>query len=320
MKKNIINIIKCLVFFVILFVLLLVVSYFVLPKHNSKDSGITERYIHTYGIFGEEKDTLDVIVYGDSEAFSAIIPMKLWDEYGYTSYVCGVPGQRTPETFEIVYKTLQNQNPKMILIEANVIFIPTELETPIGKLINTILPITKYHDRWKDLTGEDFFGKVEYDRTNFCKGYYYVGEVDPADDSHYMEYSEESEHIRKINKLFIKLIKWYCDSRGIELKIVSVPSCKNWDYGKHNAVAQFAKEEGIEFLDLNERKDEINIDWRTETGDVGDHVNCTGALKVTDYIGKWLSEKGVLENHKEDKKYEKWFEDLEKFRNEYGLF
>jgi hypothetical protein len=70
----------------------------------------------------------------------------------------------------------------------------------------------------------------------------------------------------------------------------------------------------IPVLDLNELKEELNIDLQTETGDKGDHVNYKGAIKVTNYLGKWLKDKNILENHKDDQNYDKWNKDLEEFK------
>ena len=159
---------------------------------------------------------------------------------------------------------------------------------------------------------EDFFEKVNYTETDVNKGYYCVEKIDTVDDNEYMTYSEEKEPIPRKNKIYVKILKEYCKAKGYEFALVSVPSYKNWNYKKHNSVKELAEKENIEFLDLNEKKDEINIDWKTETGDKGDHVNIEGARKVSDYIGRWLNEKNILENHKNDEKYNKWNEDLKK--------
>ena len=91
-----------------------------------------------------------------------------------------------------------------------------------------------------------------------------------------------------------------------KLIMVSVPNTKNWSYARHNAMKSFTEQEEIEFLDMNKLKDELKIDWNKETGDAGEHVNYQGALKVTKYLGKWLNDKKILENHKNDSDYDNW--------------
>lgn len=309
MKKNII---KFIAFMMILVFILVVLSYIFAPKNNSAEAGMKET--EARGIFGEKENTVDVIMYGDSETIASTMPMKIWDEYGYTMHVCGTAGQTLPDTCRMVYDTTRKQKPKIVILEANNIYNPVSVTVPMARILNIILPITEYHNRWKSLNLNDLVGKIDYKETDINKGYHYVGITDPADDTPYMEYTDQKEQVPLLSKIYIKFLKYYCEKNGAQFVIVSVPSKKNWSYAKHNGVKELTEKEGIEFLDLNELKDEIKIDWKTETGDKGDHVNYKGAFKVTDYLGKWLSNKEILENHKNDEKYEKWNQDLIEFK------
>ncbi len=309
MKKNII---KFIAFILILIFILMILSYILAPKNNSEKAGMKE--VEARGIFGEKDNTIDVIMYGDSETIASTMPMKIWEDYGFTMHVCGTAGQTLPDTCRMVYDTTRKQKPKIVILEANNIYNPVSVTVPLARILNIILPVTEYHNRWKNLKLEDFYSKIDYKETDINKGYHYIGITDPADDSPYMEKTEKIEKIPLLSKIYIKFLKYYTEKQGGQFVIVSIPSKKNWSYNKHNGVKEFANKEGIEFLDLNELKDDLNIDWKTETGDKGDHVNYKGALKVTNYLGKWLKEKNILENHKEDKEYEKWNKDLEEFK------
>lgn len=305
MKKLIIRFI---IFMLILFIILLVLSRIVLPKNNSEEAGMNNA--RAMKILGEDTNTVDMIVYGDSEAYASIIPMQLWNEYGFTSFVCATSGQTLPDSCRIAYDTLKNQSPKIVILEADTIYLHSEISVPIARVLYGILPILEYHNRWKDLKPNDFFGKIEHTERDVNKGYYYLSKVDPVEGQSYMEYSDEIEAIPKLNKIYVKLLKAFCEYKGAEFAIVSVPSYSNWSYKRHNGVKQFAEAEGIEFIDLNEKKDEINIDWTQETADKGDHVNYPGAKKVTKYLGEWLKDKNILESHKDNIDYNYWNEDL----------
>ena len=52
------------------------------------------------GIRKESKNTIDVLVAGDSLSYSSVSPLGLWNQYGITSYVCGQPGQMLSETYK----------------------------------------------------------------------------------------------------------------------------------------------------------------------------------------------------------------------------
>lgn len=43
---------------------------------------------------------------------------------------------------------------------------------------------------------------------------------------------------------------------------------------------------------MNTLREEIPINWNTDTRDKGDHLNYFGAVKATEYFGKYLEEKG----------------------------
>ena len=310
------NYIKRFVFFMlILLLILIIISYVFIPKNNT--SGFKDKDSQAVGIYAEKKNSIDMIMYGDSEAFASTMPMRLWENYGYVSYVCATSGQTLPDTCKLAYESLKNQNPKLIVLEADNIFNSVSITVPMARVVNILLPITEHHNRWKELKKEDFFGKINYTDININKGYYYVGKVDPADTNGYMTPTDEIEEVPLYSKVYIKLLKKYSEAKGAKFIIVSVPHVRNWSYAKYNGVKEFAKKENIDFYDMNERKDELNINWNTETGDLGEHVNYWGAIKATDYLGKIIKENNLLESHKDDKEYSEWDKYLEEFNSRY---
>lgn len=83
MKKIILKIIF---FFLILLLLLIGLSCIFHPKNNTAEAGMEIN--GATQILGEKENTIDIIVLGNSEAFTSIIPMKLWeDKRLYMSYL-----------------------------------------------------------------------------------------------------------------------------------------------------------------------------------------------------------------------------------------
>ena len=70
------------------------------------------------GIY-KEKNTLDVVVIGASEAYANYCAPLAYEEYGYTSYSYGVSGVPGSLYKSMVREVLDNQNPKLIVIEMN---------------------------------------------------------------------------------------------------------------------------------------------------------------------------------------------------------
>lgn len=311
MKKKVL---KAISFLFILLLIVIILSFICKPKDNSEEAGMHN--VSANGILAEDENTIDIITVGDSEAMTAAIPMELWKNYGYTNYICGTPGQSVTETLKMTYRVTKKQKPKFLIFETNTIFFKLSPADPVKRIAEYTLPVTEYHDRWKNLNKDDFYKKTKYTHIEDLKGYNYSAVECAADTSNYMTYSEEKTAIPKFNKIYIKVLNEYCKKNNIQLILFSSPSTKNWDYSKHNSMKEFADKEKIEFLDLNVLKDEINIDWNTETRDAGDHLNYKGALKVTDYVGNYLKNKNVLQDHRKDEKYQKWNKSLEKYENE----
>lgn len=70
----------------------------------------------------EPADTIDVLVIGDSESYTTVSPMEIWDKEGIPSYVGGQTGQKIQESYYMLKKALKTQKPKVVAIETNMIF------------------------------------------------------------------------------------------------------------------------------------------------------------------------------------------------------
>ena len=134
MKKYII---KAVSFFLVLFVILAIISRIFIPKNNSEKAGMNN--IQAMTILGEKSNTIDVIMYGDSESIASTIPIYLWQDYGFTSFICGTSGQTLPDTCRIAFDTLKNQKPKIVILEADTIYLPTRITVPVSRIIYNII-------------------------------------------------------------------------------------------------------------------------------------------------------------------------------------
>ena len=63
---------------------------------------------------------------------------------------------------------------------------------------------------------------------------------------------------------------------------------------------------GCEYIDLNLKNDTLKINWETDTRDAGDHLNYRGAVKVSDYLAKYLKSSGKLIDHRGEADYKLW--------------
>lgn len=266
------------------------------------------------GIQGEKEHTIDLLVVGDSESYTTVSPMQLWQEQGITAYVCGKPGQKIQESYYALKTAFKTQSPKVVLLETNVIYRykgdMAGIQTLLSELRSYYFPIFRFHDVWKPLlTGERYQGEA-------YKGFRIRTGVKPYREGSYMKETTEQKKIEKMNLHYMEKIIKLCRENGADLLLYSGPSPVNYNFRKHNGLAAFAKEKGLTYLDLN--LEELGINWETDTTDKGDHLNLSGAEKVTRHLGKFLAESRELPDRRGMEGFEEWDENAEKFAEEAG--
>lgn len=301
------RIFKGIAFFGILLVILIGLSRIFEPKNNNKEAGMLQTSANAY--ITEKKDTIDVLTIGDSESYSAISPLEIYQEYGYTGYVCGTPKQLLCQSYDYLKDSLKNQKPKVVLLETNAIYRDIKPSKYLSYQVTKLLPIIKYHNRWKSLTNKDFTNKVNYTWNYDLKGYIYNTNTMSSKKKNHMKKKKESKNISKINKYYLNKIINTCNDNNIKLILISTPSTKNWNYTKHNGVKLFAKENNLQYIDLN-LNNVTKIDWKKDSRDAGDHLNYNGAKKVSKYLGQYLNSLNILEDHRQDSYYSKWNDNL----------
>lgn len=317
MKKIIKRIVSCVLFVAILLGLLQVSSLVFQPKSNDKASGI--HYTRANGIFSEPKDSIDTVFIGDSEVYHSFIPLNIWRDYGITSYDVSSPSQKLVYSMEFLKKTFENQSPKIVFLETNAIFRKSYLEDEITYKAEQIFPVFRYHDRWKNLQLKDFSATVEYTANENNKGYYFTKKSKPATDKaikEYMKYSDVSAPILSTNRKYLNGIAKFCKNHGAKLVLISTPSTKNWNYQRHNTMEAISKDLGVDYIDTNLLRDDIPIDWKKDTKDKGDHLNYNGAVKLTDYVGKYLDDTKLFKDKRNDPSYDNWNTCLDKFEKQ----
>ena len=301
-------------FTAVLMSFLIAASRIMSPKNNTPDGGIVEPAAN--GILAEPEGTIDVLILGDSESYSAINPLKLWEEHGITSYCCGTSGQRLYYTEEFLHQAFRRQKPKLVILETDVIFREYPLPEEVIHRMNAAFPVLIYHNRWKNMKAEDIRLNAEYTYRNPTKGYYFSENVDPANPEGYMKESSETAPVQAQNRVILDRMQAFCKENGAKLLLLSTPSTVNWNMERHNAVRQLADEWMLEYMDMNRMTDVIPIDWKKDTRDRGDHMNYSGAEKVTAYLGRYLSGTGLLKDHRSDPAYRSWDDAAERFRKE----
>lgn len=278
-----------------------------LPKNNEASFGQLDPEAH--GVLGEPRDTLDVLFLGDSEVYTSLSPIQMWREHGFASYDVSTSAQPLPYTRTLLTRALSEQSPRVVVLETNMLFRRVSPDKALWRELADRLPILEYHNRWKSLRGVDTSAQIKTTWTDPSKGFRANDKIVPSRNTGYMKRTDKRAHIPLLNQYYLDTIIDMCRERDIQVVLLSTPSTKNWSWKRHNAVEHYLDERpdlsGVTYLDLN-LEPQVAIDWKRDTRDGGDHLNRTGARKVSAYVGSWLAEHYDLPDHRVDAAYRPW--------------
>ena len=318
MKKNFLKLTAALV---VCAVLLWLVQGLLMPKYmtESKEGNLIAEYYDDF----EEHGPHDVIFIGDCEVYENFSPITLWEEYGITSYIRGSAQQLIWQSYYLMEETFEYETPKVMVF--NVLSMKYDTPASTGAAAQReaynrmtidpmrwsmskwnciqasmtdmerekeaewmyLFPILRYHDRWSDLSAEDF--KYWFKRGDVAdNGYLMQTGVKPLVHEHMekplVDYSFADscwEYLDRMREL--------CEKHGTELVLIKAPSLSPvwWDQWDAQ-IEEYAEKYDLVYWNFLEHQEEIGIDWNTDTYDTGLHLNVYGAEKMSKYFGQLL--------------------------------
>lgn len=336
--------------FILVFLLLLQLAsgtlFYIANKLN-----ISYKLSNAYSFTAEPNNTIDVACVGNSNLYSSISPAILWNDYGCTSTVIASPRQTTMRSYLFLKELLKKQTPKVVVIETDMFYegannkkdnkknfdlVKTLKTVPILNTVSTLVNdsnitdiveknygVFLLHDNWKMLSVKNIKHLIET-RNEKPKtiehGFYFNNSVDKLNPNNYMKVTNEVEEIPSKNVIYIDKMISLCKAKNIEVVFIDVPSVGSWNYARHNAVEELAKTYGVQFLDLNTKLDEVNIDFKSDFRDEN-HLNYSGAVKSTRYLGSALNKKydTLLIDRRNDVKFQYWNDYNEEFEKLYKV-
>ena len=277
--------------------------------------------------FFEEAESLDVIFLGNSRMRDAVLPTEIWAEYGITGYNMSFPGATSFGCYCMLMNTLDYVSPKAVILDCSLLswtdtdiskaqlqsylvrfpMSLTKLRTafemyPLGEasvddLFSVIWSFSIFHNRWSELELEDFYvqnvsdrGGVKLFSNTICGEPFFTYEA-----LAYEETAAATEYIVKIAE--------ECEKRGIELLLCHLPfSAGEQEAKAANTGALIAEGLGLEYINF---LSEDIIDYKTDMYE-GDHMNFSGAMKISSFLGRHLSETYGLPDHREEAGYSCW--------------
>jgi len=334
MKNKLIRLCKTVLFCAILFFVLAAVTK------------VCERKASTirFKPFLDRAEEYDVLFMGDSHSVNAIFPVDLWQDYGIAAYNLSSYGNTLPVSYWAMMNALDYGNPKLMVIGIKDVHrknkvsgsssdVHTALDCyplsltkirAIEDLMNTPYAIDddgnyyedlkpeyyftlgKYHSRWSELTESDF----RYSLNGQKGGEMVIGVADPNDYDIIDEdwaLEEEGAGFEYLRKMIEE-----CQSRGIEVMLIHLPyPSKEEDQLAANAVRYIAEEYGLEYVDFVSL-DQV-VDYGVDMYDSYSHLNPSGARKVTDFLGRFISDHYDIPDRRGDESYRHWAADADAY-------
>lgn len=295
------------------------------------------------GFYKEPKNSIDVLFMGSSNMYKGVSPVKLWDEYGITSYNYSAQSQRMWVAYYMLQESLKYQKPKVLVLDVDSVFRESKnnenqtrkvfdnlklsknkiemindpvFEFSLETKLTYIFPLLRYHSRWNDLKKVDFTGKSESEKFIFKGMNLLVDEKPYKEGNAYMNSNKHNKKkIGPTNDKYLTKIIETCKENNIELILVEIPSGVSWSQNLSDKVNKFAVEHNTEFIDINQHTDEMGFDWNKDTSDAGEHLNVYGAEKVTSFLGKILKSKYDLPDRRLEEEYKSWNEVSKKYHD-----
>lgn len=269
------------------------------------------RGMYNYEPFYEiEKNTVEAVFVGPSTCYCGISPMRLYDQYGISAQVFGSSNQSMLSNYLWAKEAYKSQKYRVLAVEASSVMFPYgEPKRNIAALysmgksgtyfelayrhkfkgINVLLPVIPYHDFWKKIE-EYNYQKNPNPETAKLRGFCPIG-------SHFMEEGilladSQDGQILSINTEYLDEIVNFCDENQIKLVLFKTAMCneEQWSSSWHNTIQNYADSRGIEFVDFNtaEYLEAAKLNMQKDVAEDGNHLNISGAHKVTDWFGDYF--------------------------------
>lgn len=310
-----------------------------MPKYMSdiKEGALISEYYN-------ETTKHDVIFVGDCEVYENISPITLWTKHGITSYIRGSAQQLIWQSYYILEDTFRYEKPDVVIYNVqSMIYGEPQSEaynrmTLDGmkfssskiKAINAsmtedesfasyIFPILRYHSRWSELSQEDIKYLFKKDTVSH-NGYLMQTAIRPMETLPAVKPLDDY-NLPKVSFEYLNKMAELCKENGVELVLVKSPSLYPHWYDEWDLqVSEFASKNGLTYRNFIKESEKIGVDMKTDTYDMGMHLNVYGAEKYSDYLGAFLKEKFASSNifdHSGDEELNKiWADKVNKYQEE----
>lgn len=264
--------------------------------------------------YAASKDN-DVIFVGDCEAYECFVPSALLKKFGIRSFIRGSASQRIWQSYYLMKETLRYEKPKAFVLSVQELRYGEPAKEEYNRMsldgmkwskekwdsvfaskneeesiFEYLFPILRFKGRIAELKKEDFLYLFKKPAVS-DRGYLKNTGVKPMEGLPVPKPLGDPKFSEKA-MTYLQKITDLCKEEGVDLILMKAPiPYPHWYEEWDREVESFAKKEGLTYLNFYEKQKETGIDYRTDTYDAGLHLNYQGALKLTDYMGNFLTDR-----------------------------
>ncbi len=291
----------------------------------------------------------DVIFIGDCEVYENFSPITLYEQYGITSYIRGSAQQMIWQSYYLLEETLTYETPQVVVFNVlamkydtpestgdqtqreaynrmtldtmrlsaskwkAILASMTQEEQEWEAQYSYLFPLLRYHDRYHQLTSEDFTYWLSRDTVSH-NGYLMQTGV-KAYTTAYAERPLADYSFGENSWYYLDKMVELCAENGITLVLIKAPSMYPVWWDEWDAqIVQYAQENDLLYINMLDDIEEIGIDWSADTYDSGLHLNVYGAEKAAAWFGQILSDTFDLPDRREDADVaQKWAEKIDAY-------
>lgn len=281
---------------------------------------LREDYGATWNMFLEEQeDSVDVLFVGSSMIYCDIIPAKLYEKTGHTSYLLSAPYMMPDVAYYYLKEALRTQSPDLVMVEATSFYFSTKeadyykvnygympyslnrleaslFAAPNDEKLGLLFPMFNYHQRWEDYSLGEIFSKREDARPDLMAGYTLLEKEMPQKKRYERQFLCDEEDYNR-NIVYLHKITELCKEEDIELEFFIVPAC---EYVNEERTQKIRDErDDIKVTNFNDVFEELDLLLESDFYDAR-HVNINGAIKFTDYLADYITQSYELEKSSHD--------------------
>lgn len=307
-------------FLLILFLLFQLISSILMEKWTAfntiAETYITDQYNHL------EHNSVELAVLGSSQTVAGFSGIHLLEQFGIRSFSPSTSNQPMICTCYYAKQMMKTQQLKAAVIDVSMLYenvFPTGFRrvadtAPFSidkiklilnhssylikqsgwkKNMRTIwsyfFPVMQYHDRWESLTKTDF-GQDECGPFVFRGNTSHIERQSVTDIILEDKPDSSADELPNENQLywFREMIDAFHQA-GIPVLLIKTPKY-DWTPSRFRGARALAEEYGLDYLDFNTRElfDAAGLNTEQDFSNP-EHLNYSGAIKLTDYIGEYLS-------------------------------